>query len=90
MPTKNGTDYNKIGVILGCIGLLFGVIGILTFPFLGIFFTIIFGILAIIFGAIAKGKGSKKNEALFLGFINIIMCVIIVFFMIQLINIYLF
>jgi len=50
-------DYDKVGVVLGIVGLL-------ALPLL-------FGILAIIFGALAKGKGSKKNGALILGIINI-------------------
>jgi len=59
---KQETDYNKIGVVLG-------VVGLIVLP-------LVFGILAIIFGAIAKGKGSEKNSAIILGIVDIIWWII--------------
>jgi len=55
---KHKTDYNQIGVILG-------VVGLVVLPLL-------FGIIAVIFGAIAKGKGSEKNGAIILGIVDIV------------------
>ncbi|MCD6463929.1 hypothetical protein J7L02_00190 [Candidatus Woesearchaeota archaeon] len=62
MAKKQETDYNKIGVTLGIVGLL-------VLPLL-------FGILAVVFGAIAKGKGSKKNSAIILGIVDIVWWII--------------
>ncbi len=55
--SDQGMDYNKVGTILGVIGLLF--------------LPLFFGVLAVIFGALAKGRGSKKSGALIIGIIDI-------------------
>ena len=54
---KKEFDYNKTGIV-------FGIIGLLVLPLL-------FGIVAVCFGAISKGKGEKKNGAIILGALNL-------------------
>lgn len=73
MGKKNKSiDYNTVGVVLG-------VVGLLVIPLL-------FGILAVIFGALAKGKGSKKNSALILGLVDIVWGIISIIFNINIFN----
>ena len=51
-------DYNKTGTVLGVVGF--------------VFFPLVFGILALIFGAISQGKDNKNMSAIILGFIDIL------------------
>jgi len=62
------SDYNKAGLITGIVGLFI--------------FPLIFGIVSLILGAVAKGKGEKKNGAIIIGIVDILVgliCIYLIF-----------